>query len=258
MCSDLTANLTMPGAGEGSPAAPHLRLVGVLIFIAVVTSLRDPVLLAVLALAALGLGLASRLGWRFLLTRLGLVLASGVPFLLFTLVSQSGHPQALMLAALVGLRLLAAAASLIWLVGTLGERNLFIAFYSLGLPPLFVSQLLFTWRYFHVLAADVLSLRQAAAARGFVPGASLRHRHTFRTLGQLLGAFFLRSLARGERVGLAVAARSLGPCPPLAVARPGWQRRDLLPGLVMAGVAAILVWLDRGGLWLTLISISWR
>lgn len=258
MCTDATAGIAAPGEARPELTAPHVRLVGTMMFVAVVTSLRDPVLLAALALGALALCLASRLGLRFLLARLGLVFSGSALFLVLTVVSQPGNPEALVLAGLACLRLLAAAAAVIWLVGTLGERNLFAALYSLGMPPLLIYQLLLTWRYFHVLAADVLSLWRATGARGFTPGCSLGHRYTFQTLGRLIGACFVRSLARGERVSLAVASRGLGGCPPLVVSRPGWRWRDLLPGLAMAGMAALLLWLDRGGLWLTLLPISWR
>lgn len=228
--------------------APHLRLLGVLAFVGVVTGLRDPVLLAALAPAVLVLVPAARLSWRFFLARLVPVLGGGGLFALLYLVGRAGDPRAVEEAGLLGLRLFASATVVIWLMGTLGERNLFLALSRLRLPPLFLCQLLFTWRYLHVLAGDLLSLRRAAAARGFVPGAGLGHGRTFSTLGRMAGACLLRSFARGDRVALAAAARGFGLRPPLA-AGAGDGRRDLLPGLALAGLAAVLFWLDRGGLW---------
>lgn len=245
----------------------RLRLLAVLCFLIVVVSVRHPLYVALLTAGVLLLYLAGRRGLRPLLLRLGPVFLGSALFFVLVLVSHPGEAawqvgavglsrSGLATAGLISLRLLAAATAVAWLSATLGERNLFAALWGLGLPPLLIYQLLFTWRFLHVLAEDVWALHRAAGARAYVPGRFLWDRATFGTLGRLLGALLLRSLSRSERVSLAVACRGLNGHPPLVVANPGWRWRDLPAGLSLAAAAAVLIWLDRGGLWPMLLS--WR
>lgn len=94
-----------------------------------------------------------------------------------------------------------AAICLVW--ATTSEADLIGGLRGVGLPALFVGVIAFMLRYLHVLRPELHRLWDARAARtvGRRNGAALR------SAASLLGAFFLRSHARAERVADAMAAR---------------------------------------------------
>lgn len=74
---------------------------------------------------------------------------------------------------------------------------------QLGCPRLLVLLVTFTYRYAALLSEEAARMRRAALARGY-RGRWLWHGST---VGRLVGALFLRSYERGERVYLAMLAR---------------------------------------------------
>lgn len=94
-----------------------------------------------------------------------------------------------------------AAVCLVW--ATTPEPELIAGLRGVGLPAMLVGVIAFMLRYLHVLRPELHRLWDARAARtiGFRNGAS------FRSAGNLLGAFFLRSHDRAVRVADAMAAR---------------------------------------------------
>jgi cobalt/nickel transport system permease protein len=79
------------------------------------------------------------------------------------------------------------------------------------------------YRYLFVLAGEVRRMRWALASRGYRP----RHALAAGATGRLAGAMFLRSVARGERVHLAMMARGYAGTMPRADAR-SLGRADVL------------------------------
>jgi cobalt/nickel transport system permease protein len=111
---------------------------------------------------------------------------------------------------------------------------------ALKVPRLLVLIALLTYRYAFVLGAEVGRMRLALAARNHRPRQALRAA----PLGRLVAALFLRAVARGERVHLAMLARGFdGSFPagaPLVARRAdvlfvGLVAVALLPARVLAG-----------------------
>jgi len=71
-----------------------------------------------------------------------------------------------------------------------------------GLPAIFVTQLLLLYRYLFVLVGQASRMLRARQARGAGPG-----RPTLHETARLLGALFLRSIDRAERIHCAMLAR---------------------------------------------------
>jgi cobalt/nickel transport system permease protein len=104
---------------------------------------------------------------------------------------------------------------------------------SLRTPRLLVLTASFMFRYVFVIADEARRMRTALSARGYHP----RHLLASGALGRMVGALFLRSYARGERVYLAMLARGFtGSVPHLAPLSFG--RRDLV---FVGAVALVLV-----------------
>jgi cobalt/nickel transport system permease protein len=75
---------------------------------------------------------------------------------------------------------------------------------SMGVPNKLVNLFLLSTRYFHVIFNEYQRLRHAMKARGFKSGLT---RHSFRSLGSLLGILLVRSFDRADRIHKAMLAR---------------------------------------------------
>ncbi len=74
---------------------------------------------------------------------------------------------------------------------------------QLGTPKIFILIISFMYRYLFLLADQLMRMRQACDSRNF--GGSRRHQ--FKTLGNMIGMFFIRSYERAERIYAAMLAR---------------------------------------------------
>lgn len=238
---------------------PRVKLVAGFIFLALLVSLRELPVLALAAVVVAGMAVFCGVPFRYLGERLLLALPFAGFFLLFVpFTHPGGHVVAgflgqqvtlegLTAAAVIGLRLLLAVSFVVTLLATISQRELWLALVGLRIPPLMVQLFIFILRYLDVLLADLLALQLACRARGFRPGRSLLDRRTFRLLGQMLGAFFLRSLARSQMVYLALVSRGFGGQIPAGRSREV-PRLQLLQGAGLVGAGLVLFWLDRGAL----------
>lgn len=138
---------------------------------------------------------------------------------------------------------LGVAASLT-VAATTAARELPVGLSRLGVPPLLTSVLVLMVRYIDVLGAEVSRMRMARLSRGDSP----RALHQAGATARSVGALFLRSYERGERVYLAMLSRGydgtvpdlvlgLGPGPGGAARAPG--RIWLLALLPAAGAVAV-------------------
>lgn len=108
---------------------------------------------------------------------------------------------------------LGVAASLT-VAATTSARELPVALSRLRVPAVVVSMLTLMIRYVDVLAAEARRMRMARVSRGDSP----RMLHQIGATAKGVGALFLRSYERGERVYLAMLSRGFdGHVPPLAL-----------------------------------------
>jgi cobalt/nickel transport system permease protein len=124
--------------------------------------------------------------------------------------------------------------ALVLLAATTPVDELLAGLARLGCPRLMVLLLGLTVRYLHVLGEEARRLRRAAVARGFAP----RHLLQARVVGDLVGALFLRSHARAERVHAAMLARGFHG--DLVLAPPARLRMGdiLIPAVALGGTLA--------------------
>lgn len=156
-------------------------------------------------------------------------------------ISKEGLDRALV----VGLRALVAVMALNLMVATTGSTRLFRALSSLGVPGVFLQLIELTIRYIFVVAEELGRMRQARAARGFVPGKHLFCRRTLTDLGQMVGALFIRSWMRGERIYLAMLARGYAGIGKKSFLPPPGSR-DLAWGALIVSIALGLHLLEAG------------
>ncbi len=97
--------------------------------------------------------------------------------------------------------LLTVSAALILIAGT-GLNAVCLGLEKLGAPRSFVVQLMFLYRYIFVLTEEALRLVRARALRSF-QGRGLG----FTVFGHLVGQLLLRTLARANRIHLAMLSR---------------------------------------------------
>ena len=226
------------GAGHGhrlhyhghSPvhrAPAHLKLVGLVVFMLVVvaTPRQWPlVFLAYLAVVLAVIGL-SRVPYRYI----GKRMVVETPFVVFALlvpvISEGPRTEVLGLSlsepglwAAFGLLVkgtLGVMASLT-LAATTDPQDVLAGLRRLRMPDLIVQIMGFMLRYLEVVSGEMGRMHTAMRSRGCDPR-SPRH---WPVLARSLGALFIRSYERGERVHLAMLARGYdGTLPDLERAR---------------------------------------
>lgn len=256
------------GAGHAHPlfrdgdsalhrAAPEVKIVCLVVFVlAVVATPRETFWpFAVYALIIVALWGVARIPARWILPRMlieapFLVLAVLLPF------AEGGERI-----DVAGLHLSVSGLYAAWgivIKGTLGvaasltvaatttARELPLALSRLGVPGLVVSMLTLMIRYIDVLAAEASRMRMARISRGDSP----RALHQVGAIAKSVGALFLRSYERGERVYLAMLSRGYdGRVPDLAMgsaaaASPRQWVLALLPATA-AVIVATAAWVLR-------------
>lgn len=162
--------------------------------------------------AGLLLGLAavilSPFGWRDTARRIVIV---NVFILLVSITIPLGVPgdvtfrigpweytaQGLERAGIITLRTNAILLTIYGLIGSIEIVSLGHALSHLRVPAKLIQVLLFTVRYLNTVHLEYLRLRSAMKMRGFHPRAN---RHTYRTLGNLVGMLLVRSIDRSDRI----------------------------------------------------------
>ena len=126
------------------------------------------------------------------------------------------------------------------LSATTAPRDLLAGLERLRLPSTLVAILSFMVRYLSVVSDDLHRMRIARESRGYTGG---RAGHLKAVAGGV-GALFVRSFERGERVHLAMRSRGYTGRMPLLSVR-GASRTQWLQGLVISLVAVFVAVLAR-------------
>ncbi|UFN45988.1 cobalt ECF transporter T component CbiQ [Nocardioides okcheonensis] len=213
------------GAGHGhrlhfhghSPvhrAPAHLKLLGLLVFMLVVvaTPRQAYAVLAAEAAALLGVVLLSRVPLRYLLPRMVVEVPFAVFALLMPFISHGPRTEVLGLTVSepglhAGVALLVKGSigvlASLTLAATTEPQDLLRGLQRLRMPELVVQIMGFMIRYLDVVTGELARMLTAMRSRGFDPR-SPRH---WPVLARSLGALFIRSYERGERVHLAMLSR---------------------------------------------------
>jgi len=151
-------------------------------------------------------------------------------------VSAEGLRRALLVAGKANAVFLCVTA----LIGTMHLVTLGAALGRLGVPARLVHMLFFTVRYSDVLHHEYARLRRGMRVRCFRPRLS---RHTYRTMGYLLGMLLVRSFDRAHRILDAMKCRGFtGEFH--AVRRFALSRSDAVFAAAIAAATAALGWLE--------------
>jgi cobalt/nickel transport system permease protein len=157
--------------------------------------------LAVLV-AGLLLAAVARLPARWMLRRLGALVLALLPFaVIMPLV------QGMAGARLAGLLAAKAMAVITFSLVALGSTPLPVALHAaraLRLPATLIHVMLLSYRYLFLLADELVRLRRAVRVRGFRP---TMNRHTYRTVGHVIGTLVVRGTERAEGVAHAMRCR---------------------------------------------------
>jgi cobalt/nickel transport system permease protein len=234
-------------------AAALLGTVGFVVVVVATPATRPLAYLGYAALLAVAVAVAG-LPPRTVLARMVIE----VPFVLFALLVPfvATGPQVEVLGvgvardglvdagALLAKATLGVLASIV-LSATQRPRDLLDGLQQLRVPGLVVAIAGFMLRYLQVVLDEMRRMRVARESRGF-DGRGWRH---LRVLSRSVGALFLRSYERGERVHLAMLSRGFqGSMPRLDGLRPrtavrwAWAPAALLPAAALAVLAASWAW----------------
>ncbi|MEM2145690.1 MAG: cobalt ECF transporter T component CbiQ [Candidatus Jordarchaeaceae archaeon] len=209
-------SVTDERCGRLSAIDPRLRIVAAVLFtIAVVVAQRFSTLTVALLTSLLMITVAD-LSWKNVFRRLASL--NFIVIILFILLPACSHGSEVVFQlgpvgfSREGLRL----ATVIALKGN--AIVLFLSFFLGGMDPIVLGHtlshlyvprklallLLFTVRYLDLLYDEYLRLRAAMKVRGFRAGIN---RHTYRSLGYLVGMLLVRSFDRAERIMAAMKCR---------------------------------------------------
>lgn len=238
-------------AGAVARLDPRARLVAAMAFVATLVPLGSAAPLAGALAVAVALALAARLPLGPTLRRLAAVegfLALLLVTLPFTMpgaeigrvfglaASREGLERAVVILVRVNAAVLVVAA----LLSTMGAARLAAAMAGVGAPARLAHLFQLTVRYVAVFHDEYARMRRAMRARAFRAGSN---RHSWRTLGNLVGMLLVRSVERAERVAWAMKCRGFaGRFPEFERGR--MTGADLAFGLLWAALLAALVWLE--------------
>jgi cobalt/nickel transport system permease protein len=102
----------------------------------------------------------------------------------------------------ITIKLILTVTSALILVATTGINSICAALFRIGIPKPIVIQILFMYRYLHVLLEEFLITSQAYSLRSF--HSSGIH---YKAWGSLLGQLLLRTMARAQRIYQAMLCR---------------------------------------------------
>jgi cobalt/nickel transport system permease protein len=214
--------MTLPARDPTTPDSPLARwdprwkLAAVLLAAFAVVSLQHPGPAAVAAAAALALAFLGRVPLSVIAGRAGLLLLATLPLVVFVPLTQgAGSPgwsvgslhvsqPGLIAAAVVALRVLAVGLLALVLTRMAPLSRTLAAAHALRVPGVLVQVAQLAHRYTFVLAAEVRRLRVALRARGFRAGTN---RHSYRTVGHVVGSLLVRGGDRADRVADAMRCR---------------------------------------------------
>ncbi|MEW5422867.1 cobalt ECF transporter T component CbiQ [Amorphus sp. 3PC139-8] len=236
-----------PGLGIDA-IDPRTRVVAAVMFAIAVVALHDLAALACALLAAVGMMAFARLPVGQTLKRMAMmdgfiiVMLAMLPFTvpgdpIFVVFGLTASWQGLWQAVEIALKANAVILALMALVGSMEPVTLGHALHRLKVPDNLVYLLMFTVRYVEVLQSEYLRLRVAMKARGFKAG---NNRHTYRSIGYLVGMMLVRAIERSERILAAMRCRGFTGRIPL-IDELAFTHRDLAFSLVFAVVVAGIV-----------------
>lgn len=196
--------------------APQARLLCALMFV-FATALTPPGQWLVWGIYGLGLGgliALSRVSLMVLLKRVAIEMGLAGVVLVGTLFRQEGTvlwhwgifqvtTVGLTVLVSVSLKALLSLGMLNLLVLTTPVSDLLQGLTRLKMPPLLVAILAAMHRYSSILVAEFAAMRRAALARNLMA----RRQGQRRVIGHMMGALFLRSYDRGDRIYQAMVAR---------------------------------------------------
>ena len=227
----------------------RLLILGVTGWTAMVVILQAPVVLAgafcMGVLAARGLGAT----WTRLFQRLGVLNLFFLPLLPLVAVESFAFsdfpwhldPDRMRVFAVAVLRANAILAAVQGVAAAVTLSDLGAALAQWRCPPKLAHLLMCSARYIDVLQSEWRTSVQAARLRGFRMRLNLR---AWRSLGILTGGLLLRSLDHADTLLAAMKCRGYdGRFHALKRLRS--SRADVVSGLLLAVVCAMLVWLDR-------------
>jgi cobalt/nickel transport system permease protein len=124
-----------------------------------------------------------------------------IPFVLFVALISVAQGPIVILTILIKSWL--CILSMIVLASTTRFPELLKAFESLRLPRVIVMLMSFMYRYIFVVVDEIMRMKKARDSRSF----GGNRRWHIRTAGSMIGALFLRTYERGERIYISMASR---------------------------------------------------
>jgi len=177
------------------------------------------------------------IGLLYLLLPFHLLVSSSDQTALLARIAYGG--EGLRIANLAALKGAAIAIALAALIGTLSPGDAAGGLGRLGVPRRLVELMMLTIRQLHCLRDEYIRTRRAMRIRGFRPR---MNRHTYRSLGYVIGMVFVRSHLRGVRIIEAMKCRAYTGRLPTLHRRTFSPRLDIPLGLIGAAAVIAVLW----------------
>jgi cobalt ECF transporter T component CbiQ len=197
---------------------PLHRTWAVLIGIVTAISIPNSAILAMALCSILFVMLWCGIPFRFIITRLLLILPFGFFAVIFLPFTSQGEPvfhlfgfaasdEGVTNALLILLKICCANLLLTFLIATTPLFDLIKSLRTIGFPSIMIELVSLMMRYFFLLAEESRSMLRAQKSRGFSTEGLFWPRRVYRRFGQLLGMLFLRAYSRSQRIYLSMSAR---------------------------------------------------
>lgn len=181
---------------------PRAKIVGFLLFVVCVALMQSLAFLVVAFLIAFMFAVASAIPAQHFVIRYLLAF----PFIIFASLA-AFFTSGLEFAFSLFLRISTCVLALIILSTTTDFLDILKGLQWMKLPQIFLSLLLFMYRYVFLLRDELHRMSQARKARGFRGGKHVLDRMGMRTISYTAGAILVRSNERGNRIYDAMLTR---------------------------------------------------
>jgi len=189
-------------------------LIGIVVAVSIPSTAILTIMLSIIFFAMLWCGIP----FRFIITRLLLILPFGFFAVFFLPFTSQGEPVFYMFgfaasdegvakALLILLKICSANLLLTFLIATTPLFDLIKSLRSIGIPAIMIELVSLMMRYFFLLAEETRSMLKAQKSRGFSTEGWFWPRRVYQRFGQLLGMLFLRAYSRSQRIYLSMSAR---------------------------------------------------
>ncbi len=181
---------------------PRIKIVSILIFVILISLIRDMIILLMAFIFIISLILISQVPIKHI-TKRYLIAMPFIFFAAFTMLVYQGF----LMFFIMFIRITSCVLALLLISCTTPFFDILKGLQSMKLPGILVILLMFTYRYFFVFVEESHRMKMARKSKGFTGGKHILDKIGMRTISYTAGMILIRAYQRGIRIYDALQVR---------------------------------------------------